>query len=651
MSGRNPKDALSASATSRSAKTDIRTSITDPLRIAEVPVGKAGGLIGITFCPGKKGDSNRGAQWTRDLAADLDVIAQWGTAAVVTLLESMELRMLGVTNLGDEVRQRNMQWHHLPIVDVQPPGAEFEAAWQKSGPLLLDQLSSGKRVLVHCRGGLGRAGTVAARLLVETGMPAYDAIALVRRFRPGAIETQAQEAYVRALRVSGAPDAPGRGLHGTSTRDGRSSTSSKVQMDWFKRLTGFDEGDGDSVRSQLEVSDGKLKSKVNGRSAAIGNLELVSLATLRQRVKADGGCPGRLRVRSLSGDVRPMHRLPEYTGALFQVASQFNMLEMVGPGVSPEQGVTRYQDDGTQGPACAIAAGAATIYRNYFVPIGEGFGQTRSRQLDGLADVGVELARSLGQPVDKLWAMRNGYAMCTSAGLDAISRHMESLTEAGLDSLRGKLRVGLHTDVEVTDGEFGPGPLVSQVFCSALPVGYVQSVPQMHWQAFGTLILEAAYEATLIAAMLNAKRGGSKIVLLTRLGGGAFENQHDWIHGAMRRALRVASGCDIEIHLISRGKPAKELLEMAEEFNEKSCRSTEDDLSLRRYPQRKSRDLTDQEKTEMRNKIEAGEADIHKLAFNFGCSTSQAAAIKAHITMGQFRKKRGVINSHQHAQE
>jgi hypothetical protein len=72
------------------------------------------------------------------------------------------------------------------------------------------------------------------------------------------------------------------------------------------------------------------------------------------------------RVSVVTGDVRQMHRSPENAGALFQVASQFNLLEMTSYNVTPEQGVTRYKDDHTQGPACAIAAGAATIYRNYF---------------------------------------------------------------------------------------------------------------------------------------------------------------------------------------------------------------------------------------------------------------------------------------------
>ena len=61
--------------------------------------------------------------------------------------------------------------------------------------------------------------------------------------------------------------------------------------------------------------------------------------------------------------------------------------------MTPEHGVTRYQHDHTQGPACAIAAGAATIYRNYFAPVGGSHGQTTERQFDGLADLGETLAR------------------------------------------------------------------------------------------------------------------------------------------------------------------------------------------------------------------------------------------------------------------
>ena len=61
-------------------------------------------------------------------------------------------------------------------------------------------------------------------------------------------------------------------------------------------------------------------------------------------------------------------------------------------------------------PACAIAAGAATIYRNYFVPMDVGIGQAEDRQIDCLADIGA----APGNDAGSLWRMRKGYAQCTS---------------------------------------------------------------------------------------------------------------------------------------------------------------------------------------------------------------------------------------------
>jgi hypothetical protein len=112
-------------------------------------------------------------------------------------------------------------------------------------------------------------------------------------------------------------------------------------MDWFEALTGFRETSYEQTRARLDVQDGKLISRINGASYAIGELELASLQDLRERAKASNGVPGRLRTRVVTGDVGRMHRSPENAGALFQVASQFNLLEMVGPDVTPEDGVTR----------------------------------------------------------------------------------------------------------------------------------------------------------------------------------------------------------------------------------------------------------------------------------------------------------------------
>jgi hypothetical protein len=336
--------------------------------------------------------------------------------------------------------------------------------------------------------------------------------------------------------------------------------------DWFEKLTGFRETDYDDTRTKLAVDGNRLYSKVNGKSYRIGDLELVPLQVLRDRVKSSGTPPGRLKVGIVKGDVRKMHQSLENAGALFQVASQFNLLEMTGPTVTPEHGVTRYQHDRTQGPACAIAAGAATIYRNYFAPIGGSHGQTTQRQFDGLADVGDTLSRAVKQPVKSLWRMQNGYALCSRGGLDLIGKYLGALQPEQLDMLRGKLSIGLHRDVEVTDAEGEHRPLVSQAFCSALPVSYT-SVPAAHWRPFASLVLEAAYEATMWAVMLNAQRGASNVVLLTSLGGGAFGNEDSWIHASMRRALEMMSEFDLDVKLVSYGAPSQALLQMAEDFD------------------------------------------------------------------------------------
>ena len=336
-------------------------------------------------------------------------------------------------------------------------------------------------------------------------------------------------------------------------------------MDWFEKLTGFRETGYEETRARLEVVDGRLRSRVNGASYGIGELELVSLQDLRERAKSGGGLPGRIRTSVVTGDVRSMHRSLENAGALFQVASQFNLLEMVSPEVTPEHGVTRYQSDHTQGPACAIAAGAATIYRNYFVPIEGSEGQTATRQLDGLADLGAALSSGTKLPVSDLWTMQNGYALCTQAGLDAITRHLGTLAPDEIDVLRGKLRIGIHSDVEVTEAAGPERPQVSQAFCSALPVAYSR-VPPPHWEMFASLVLEAAYEATMWAAVLNAQRGASNVVFLTLLGGGAFGNHGGWIHAAMRRALELMTTFDLDVRLVSYGTPSKEIAAIAEEF-------------------------------------------------------------------------------------
>ena len=175
----------------------IRTSHSHPLQIASVRANADHGCIGITFCPGKHDSFAATGSWARDLEVDLNAIQHWGADLVLTLVEPKELVELKVPQLGQKVQNYGMKWRHLPIADYSVPDKNFEEQWQIHGPEIRNLLCNGKNVLIHCKGGLGRAGMIAARLLVELGMMPEEAITLVRRKRKGAIETHEQLTLVQ----------------------------------------------------------------------------------------------------------------------------------------------------------------------------------------------------------------------------------------------------------------------------------------------------------------------------------------------------------------------------------------------------------------------------------------------------------------------
>jgi hypothetical protein len=161
--------------------------------------------------------------------------------------------------------------------------------------------------------------------------------------------------------------------------------------------------------------------------------------------------------------------------------------------------------------------------------------------------------------------MTNGYALATGPGLEAISRHIRNASPAEVDALRAALRIGVHWDVEVTDGREAERPTVSQAFCSALPVAY-SALPGIAWEPFARVVLEAAYEATLWAAVANAQRGTSNVIFLTLLGGGAFGNPTGWILEAIHRALETVSDVDLDVRIVSFGDPPAGVMRLAGQF-------------------------------------------------------------------------------------
>ncbi len=314
---------------------------------------------------------------------------------------------------------------------------------------------------------------------------------------------------------------------------------------WFERLFGFAESNRATVHSELEVEGNTLRSKLRGTQWTCGRLEILSLADLRGRhngLQLTNG--SRISVSEVVGDAKALHAELANAGALFQVASQFNLLEMVSPSVTPDQGITIYEHDPTQGPACAVACGAGTIQRSYFVELDGQIGQTATKQVDCLAAIG----EALGNDNGRLWKMKNGYALPSAEGLEEVDSKLSSMSESELDDLRGLLKVGLQWDTQVTLSDCQH--LVTQAYCSALPVAY-SGLPSRSWERFARLILEAAYEATFAAAALNCSKTGNKSLYLTLLGGGAFGNDQVWILDAIRRAAVLYNRFDLDVKIVS----------------------------------------------------------------------------------------------------
>jgi len=321
---------------------------------------------------------------------------------------------------------------------------------------------------------------------------------------------------------------------------------------WFKELTGFKEDNPTQVRENIQIKGNKLISKVNGAEYIFGKLEMSTLEDLRSKTKSLDTYNYKIQVSEIVGNVQDFHKDEENNGAFFQAASQFNLLEMVSPRITPEEGVGIYENDYTQGPACAIACGAGTIYRNYFVNIDNQIGQSKEIQIDCLKDIGIVL----NNDKQNIWQMSNGYALASKEGLEIITKIINNLSSNEYNLLKSKLRIGLQIDTEVTISE--NKNIVTQAYCSALPVAY-SSVSSKYWETFARLILEATYEATLYAALNNYEHTKNNKVYLTLVGGGAFGNSTPWIFDSIKKVINLFKKTPLDIRIVSYGNSNSEL--------------------------------------------------------------------------------------------
>jgi len=275
---------------------------------------------------------------------------------------------------------------------------------------------------------------------------------------------------------------------------------------------------------------------------------------------------GRIRLTNVVGEARTLHmKIPK--GSVVQAASQFNLLEFPSPHTIPETGISAYRYDPTQGPACAMAAVAGTVYRNYLVPLpwpttstsrmttgttttttmststngseedeevgiqptpsqqrqGQQRppqrGQTHDHQLNGLSDIEDYLweemkGRNL-QPTPPFWQVKNGYTDSTTTQLESLNKLLSSTTSTGgiteddndksslEEKLISRLRIGVQEDTTITDDPTFRHT-VTQTYNSALSIGYSHVEKPSMWEPLARLVLKGTYEATILVGLLKA---------------------------------------------------------------------------------------------------------------------------------------------------
>lgn len=174
----------------------------DSLRIDAVELPRVSGRLGLCACPGWRHGSEPESVDER-LRRDIQTMRAFGAVGLVSLMQQREMTRLGIDALPQHLHRAGLWWKHLPIADMGVPDPDFEDAWREHGASIRDTLARGEHVVMHCWAGLGRTGTLAARVLVEFGLQPEAAILRVRHARPGAIQTRGQQNYVLRLARTG----------------------------------------------------------------------------------------------------------------------------------------------------------------------------------------------------------------------------------------------------------------------------------------------------------------------------------------------------------------------------------------------------------------------------------------------------------------
>jgi len=297
-----------------------------------------------------------------------------------------------------------------------------------------------------------------------------------------------------------------------------------------------------------------------------------------------------LKYYTVTSTASAVHTNPGYYGSIFQVASQFNALEMAGPALTPQNGITNYWNywnDKTQGPVCAMVCPFGTLYRNYFCMPDTGGNQPEDKSVNGnpqtgTATGGTDPGNNQINTLTELMKIdvcfndlkfQNGYIFVKNkAQLNAINTYLS--TPENFWKAMMAIKYVIQEDTPVVNVS-GDGTIlshtVSQIYCSAYPVAYstdpptmplgsisggVSSTSKKDYALLSSMILHAVYYSTLAYAVSRITEDNiRKNVFLTKVGGDAFGNNMYLIHTAIHNAVRHFIAYPIDVYIVNYEPP------------------------------------------------------------------------------------------------
>lgn len=141
----------------------------------------------FTPCPGTKDIS---------VAESLQTFKGVGAQAVITMMTMPELIENKAEQIPTLCADLEMDWYQLPVEDSCAPEEPFAQAFARHKSTLLDLIKSGATIVIHCHGGSGRTGLMAAILMLESGYDAQEIKTKIQQLRPKSLKSPVQVNYL-----------------------------------------------------------------------------------------------------------------------------------------------------------------------------------------------------------------------------------------------------------------------------------------------------------------------------------------------------------------------------------------------------------------------------------------------------------------------